>query len=63
MIPIGPFRNRHRIPDVHMDLYRPVFEQYRTRYDHSAYLKQIPAEKQEATKLFRENARWIHNWM
>jgi predicted amidohydrolase len=61
-VPIGQFRARHRIPDVHMDLYRPVLDQYRTRYDHSAYLDNLPADKREASKQFQDNARWIHNW-
>jgi len=63
MIPIAQFRARHRIPDVHMELYRPVFEQYRTRYDHSAYLEQVPGDKMEATRQFQANSRWTHNWM
>ena len=45
-----------------MDLYRPVLDQYRTRYDHSAYLEKLPADKREASKLFQSKARWIHNW-
>jgi predicted amidohydrolase len=62
MIPIAQFRAKHRIPDVHMDIYRPVFDQYRTRYDHSAYLDQPPADKRDASKQFQDNARWVHNW-
>jgi hypothetical protein len=45
-----------------MDLSRPVLDQYRTRYDHSLYLKKRPDDKREATAQFQENARWIHNW-
>ncbi len=44
-IPIAEFRAKHRIPDLHMKLYRPVFDQYRERYDDSLYL-QVPAEGQ-----------------
>ena len=62
MIPIAQFRARHRIPDVHMDLYRPVMDQYRTRYDHSLCLDKHPQDKREATAQFQEHARWIHNW-
>jgi predicted amidohydrolase len=61
-IPMGQFRAKHRIPDVHMDLYEPVFEQYRTRYDHSAYLEQLPKDKMESTRQFMGNSRWTHNW-
>jgi predicted amidohydrolase len=62
IIPLGQFRAKHRIPDVHMELYRPVFDQYRTRYDHSAYLEHVPTDKMDATKQFQKNARWTHNW-
>ena len=61
-IPIAQFRKTHRIPDVHMQLYRPVLDQYRERYDHSSYLKQLPKDKREAFRLFAENSRWTHYW-
>ena len=61
-IPIQSFREKHRIPDLHWSLYRPVLEQYRERYDHSAYLEELPKDKREAFKLFAANARWMHYW-
>lgn len=62
MIPMAQFRKTHRIPDVHMDLYRPVFDQYRTRYDRSAYLEYLPKDKRDAFRVFQQNARWVHYW-
>ncbi len=62
LIPIAQFRKNHRIPDVHMELYRPIFEQYRTRYDHSQYLEYLPKDKRDAFRVFQENARWTHYW-
>ncbi len=62
MIPMGEFRKKHRIPDVHMDLYKPVFDQYRTRYDHSAYVDYLPQDKREAFANFAKNSRWTHYW-
>ncbi len=62
MLPMAEFRKKHRIPDVHMDLYRPVFEQYRTRYDHSSYLDYLPEGKREAFGHFAKNSRWTHYW-
>ena len=62
MIPIAQFRKTHRIPDVHMQLYRPVLDQYRERYDHSGYLEYIPKDKRDAFRVFNENARWTHYW-
>ncbi len=61
-IPIKEFREKHRIPDLHWTLYRPVLELYRERYDHSAYLQDLPKGKREAFKLFAGNARWMHYW-
>ncbi len=29
---MAAFRARHQIPDVHMGLYKPVFDQYSPRY-------------------------------
>ncbi|HJP38748.1 MAG TPA: nitrilase-related carbon-nitrogen hydrolase [Gammaproteobacteria bacterium] len=62
MLPMAEFRKKHRIPDVHMDLYKPVFDQYRTRYDHSAYLEYLPEGKREAYAHFVKNSRWTHYW-
>jgi len=62
MIPIAQFRKTHRIPDVHMELYKPIFDQYRTRYDHSGYLEHIPKDKREAYRIFTEQSRWTHYW-
>ena len=61
-IPIAEFRARHRIPDLHMQLYRPVLEQYRERYDHSQYLKYLPKDKRDAFRVFQEQSRWTHFW-
>lgn len=61
-IPIAQFRQRHRIPDVHMQLYRPVFDQYRERYDPSTYLEYLPKDKRDAFRYFQEKSRWTHFW-
>ncbi len=62
MLPMAEFRQRHRIPDVHMALYRPVLEQYRERYDHSGYLEYLPKDKRDAFRVFQEKSRWTHYW-
>ncbi len=62
MLPMAEFRKKHRIPDVHMDLYKPVFDQYRTRYDHSSYLEYLPEGKRESFAHFAKNSRWTHYW-
>jgi predicted amidohydrolase len=62
ILPMAEFRTKHRIPDVHMDLYRPVFDAYRTRYDHSTYLENLPQDKRAAFGQFSKNSRWTHYW-
>jgi predicted amidohydrolase len=62
-IPIADFRSRHRIPDLHMHLYRPVLDQYRERYDHSLHLKELPKDGRDAFRLFKEKSRWMHFWL
>ncbi len=56
------FRARHRMPDVHLALYRPVFDAYRERYDPGLYSRQLPQDKLEAFKHFQANSRWTHYW-
>ncbi len=61
-IPIAEFRSRHRLPDVHMQLYRPVFDQYRERYDAGGYLDYQPKDKRDAFRHFQQRSRWTHYW-
>jgi predicted amidohydrolase len=61
-IPIADFRSRHRIPDVHMHLYRPVLDAYRERYDPNGYADYLPADKREAFMDFQKRSRWTHYW-
>ncbi len=61
-IPIAQFRATHRIPDLHMQLYRPVLDAYRERYDHSLYLDYQPKDKRDAFAIFSKNSRWSHFW-
>lgn len=61
-IPIAEFRARHRIPDCHLSLYRPVFDQYRERYDPNMYADYLPKDKRDAFRQFSESSRWVHYW-
>jgi predicted amidohydrolase len=56
------FRARHRVPDVHLSLYRHVFDEYRERYDAGLYSKYLPDDKLAAFKHFQQNSRWTHYW-
>lgn len=62
MLPMAEFRKKHRIPDVHMDIYQPIFDQYRPRYDHSGYIDNVPQDKRAAFAQFVKNSRWTHYW-
>ena len=61
-IPIKEFRAKHRIPDLHMTLYRPVLDQYRERYDPNGYSEHLPESNLEAFKYFQQRTRWVHYW-
>lgn len=61
-IPIAQFRETHRIPDCHVRLYQPVYEQYRERYDPNMYEDYLPKDKRDAYRQFQEEARWVHYW-
>ncbi len=62
MIPIAAFRAKHRIPDLHLHLYRPVLDQYRERYAPGGYLEYLPKDKRDAYRHFQERAKWVHYW-
>jgi len=61
-IPIAEFRKTHRIPDCHLKLYQPVFEQYRERYDPNGYADYLPTDGRDAFRYFLEKSRWTHYW-
>ncbi len=61
-LPMREFRARHRIPDLHYRMYKPVLDQYQERYDPGLYLHYLPKDKRDAFKMFQENARWLHYW-
>lgn len=61
-LPMREFRARHRIPDLHYRMYKPVLDQYQERYDPGLYLHYLPKDKHDAFKMFQENARWLHYW-
>ncbi len=62
VIELQRYRTRHRIPDLHLTLYQPVFQQYRERYDAGMYNQVLPENGREAAKLLEDNARWMTRW-
>jgi predicted amidohydrolase len=61
-IPIAEFRSKHRIPDLHLHLYRPVLDQYVERYAPNGYLDYQPKDKRDAFQHFVKRAKWQHYW-
>ena len=61
-IPVAEFRARHRIPDLHLSLYKPVLDQYQERYAPGGYIDYIPKDKRDAFRYFQERSRWTHYW-
>ncbi len=62
VINMKEFRERHRLPDVHLAIYRHVFDRYRERYDAGLYSRELPPTKLEAFRHFQKNSRWTHYW-
>jgi predicted amidohydrolase len=57
-IPIAELRARKRQPVVHMDLYRDVFDAYRSRYAPNLWLERVPDSLEDAAAFLRDKSRW-----
>ena len=57
-IPIAEYRKNHRIPDVHMDLYMPVFETYTPRYGSNLFSEYLPDTLKDAARYLASKDRW-----
>ncbi len=57
-IPISDFRKRHYPPSVHMELYRPVFEQYVNRYPPNLFTSYQPENTSDAFRYLSDKAVW-----
>jgi predicted amidohydrolase len=62
LLPMAEFRAKHRIPDLHLSLYKPVLDQYVERYPPNGYLDYLPKDKREAFQHFVKRAKWQHYW-
>ncbi|MDJ0704075.1 MAG: nitrilase-related carbon-nitrogen hydrolase [Leptolyngbyaceae cyanobacterium MO_188.B28] len=56
-IPIAEFRKRHQPPLVHMDLYRPVFDQYVNRYPPNLFAAYQPENTADAFRYISEKMK------
>ncbi len=57
-IPIAELRARKRQPDVHMDLYRDIFNAYASRFPPNLWLERIPDSLEDAATLLAGKTRW-----
>jgi len=57
-IPLASFRARHKIPDVHMALYEPVFQAYEPRFGPGLFTDYQPVSLQDAKHYLDGQDRW-----
>lgn len=58
VIPIAQFRERHRQPNVHMDLVLAEFGQYRSRHAPNQFWPGSPADGADALRTLADTSRW-----
>lgn len=52
------YRERHKIPDVHMALYKPIFDQYTPQYQPGLFTDYQPASLQDAKSYLDAQSAW-----
>lgn len=57
-IPIRRFRARHRQPNIHLELARPVFDRYVGRYAPNLFSHYQPASVTDAAAYLADKSRW-----
>jgi predicted amidohydrolase len=57
-IPIASFRQNRKIPDVHLMLYKPVYEQYVERWKPNSYADELPPTRLDAAKRLKQTSNW-----
>ncbi|GIU82596.1 MAG: hypothetical protein KatS3mg006_1660 [Pyrinomonadaceae bacterium] len=57
-IPIASFRETHRQPIIHSELYMPVFERYKSNYPPNLFLQYQPEDLIDAKRYLNEKSRW-----
>ncbi len=57
-IPLASFRARHKIPDVHMALYEPVFQAYEPRFGPGLFTDYQPTSLRDAKHYLDRQDRW-----
>lgn len=57
-LPMAQFRQRHTIPYVHMDLYRPIFDAYRNRFPPNLFADYQPTDTADAARYLANKGVW-----
>ncbi len=57
-LPMQAYRQRHRLPYVHMDLYRPVFDAYRNRFPPNLFSDYLPSDTSDAYSYLKDKGVW-----
>jgi predicted amidohydrolase len=57
-LPLAELRKRKRQPVVHMELWKPVYEQYVGRYPPNLFANTLPANGAEAAAFLTDKSRW-----
>lgn len=57
-LPMAAFRQRHVIPYVHMELYRPIFEAYRNRFPPNLFADYLPTDTRDAARFLADKGEW-----
>lgn len=57
-IPIAALRATHRQPDIHWDLYRPVFDRYTSRFEPNLFTAYQPSDLADAGRYLADRSRW-----
>lgn len=57
-IPIADFRQTHRQPIVHSELYMPVFQKYRSNYPPNLFTAYQPEDLADAKRYLTSKSRW-----
>jgi predicted amidohydrolase len=57
-VDIAGLRARHRIPDIHVDLYRSLFASYQSRFAPGLYSAYQPSDLADAARYLSDKSRW-----
>jgi predicted amidohydrolase len=57
-LPLAELRRRKRLPVVHMELWKPVYDRYVGKYPPNLFANTLPANGAEAAQYLKDKSRW-----